>query len=70
MDIGKPEEFLQTNKIILDADAKNLKLKRARNFELKTPVAIEKERNDRGKIGYRTLRYLRKKHNGGKKRRK
>ncbi len=43
IDIGKPGEFLQTNKIILDAEAKNLKLKRAKNFELKTPVAIEKD---------------------------
>ena len=43
IDIGKPGEFLQTNKIILDAEAKNLKLKSSKNFEVKTPVAIEKD---------------------------
>ena len=42
MDIGKPEEYLQTNKIILDSLAKTLKQKKAKNFELKNPVAFDK----------------------------
>jgi mannose-1-phosphate guanylyltransferase len=42
MDIGKPEEYLQTNKIILDSLAKNLKQKNAKNFESKKPIALDK----------------------------
>ena len=42
MDIGKPEEYLETNKIILDSTAKTSKLVKAKNFELKNPVAFDK----------------------------
>ncbi len=42
MDIGKPEEYLETNKIILDSISKNIKQKKAKNFELKHPVAIDR----------------------------
>jgi len=42
MDIGKPEEYLETNKIILDSISKNIKPKKAKNFELKHPVAIDR----------------------------
>jgi mannose-1-phosphate guanylyltransferase len=42
MDIGKPEEYLETNRIILDSLAKTIKLENARNFELKKPVAFDK----------------------------
>jgi mannose-1-phosphate guanylyltransferase len=41
IDIGKPEEYLQTNKMILDAVAQTLKRKTARGFELKNPVAFD-----------------------------
>jgi len=42
MDIGKPEEYLETNKIILDSTAKTSKPAKAKNFELKNPVAFDK----------------------------
>jgi mannose-1-phosphate guanylyltransferase len=42
MDIGKPEEYLETNKIILDSTAKTSKLVKANNFELKNPVTFDK----------------------------
>ena len=42
MDIGKPEEYLETNKIILDSQAKTIKQKGAKNVELKAPVAFDK----------------------------
>ncbi len=41
MDIGKPEEYLETNKIILDLISK-LKHETAKDFELKNPVAFDK----------------------------
>jgi mannose-1-phosphate guanylyltransferase len=42
IDIGKPEEYLQTNKMILDTLANAQKQKRSKNFELKHPVAFDK----------------------------
>ena len=42
MDIGKPEEYLQTNKIMLDHLAKTVKQEKEINFELKSPVAFDK----------------------------
>jgi len=42
MDIGKPEEYLETNKIILDSLAKTAKQENAKNFEVKKPVAFDK----------------------------
>ena len=42
IDIGKPEEYLQTNKIILDTLASGQKQKKPKNFELKNPVAFDK----------------------------
>ena len=42
IDIGKPEEYLQTNKMILDTMAKGRKQKKPKNFELKNPVALDK----------------------------
>jgi mannose-1-phosphate guanylyltransferase len=42
MDIGRPEEYLETNRIILDSISKNAKLKKAKNFELRNPVAFDK----------------------------
>jgi len=41
MDIGKPEEYLKANKIILDSVVKSLKQKKSKNFELKNPVALD-----------------------------
>ncbi len=41
MDIGKPEEYLETNRIILDSLTKNIKQKKAKNFELNYPVALD-----------------------------
>ena len=43
MDIGKPEEYLQTNKIILDAISVKRKRKRTRRFQLKEPIALDKD---------------------------
>jgi mannose-1-phosphate guanylyltransferase len=42
MDIGKPQEYLETNKIILDSLAKNLKQETSDTFEIKNPVALDK----------------------------
>ncbi len=43
IDIGKPEEYLQTNKFLLDAAIGNKqKRKNADKFELKNPVALDK----------------------------
>jgi mannose-1-phosphate guanylyltransferase len=42
IDIGKPEEYLQTNKIILDTFAKTQKTRKAGTFETKKPVALDK----------------------------
>lgn len=42
IDIGKPEEYLQTNKILLDAFINRQKHKSAHKFELKNPVALDK----------------------------
>ena len=42
VDIGKPEEYLQTNKILLDAIGNRQKHKSADKFELKNPVALDK----------------------------
>jgi mannose-1-phosphate guanylyltransferase len=42
MDIGRPEEYLETNRIILDSLSKNIKPKKAKNFELKNPVALDR----------------------------
>ena len=41
MDIGKPEEYLQINKILLDALPKQAH-KKSNGFELKNPVALDK----------------------------
>lgn len=41
IDIGKPEEYLQTNKIILDKLAKTQKNRRTK-YETKEPVALDK----------------------------
>jgi len=41
MDIGKPEEYLQINKILLDALPKQTR-KKLKGFELKNPVALDK----------------------------
>jgi mannose-1-phosphate guanylyltransferase len=43
MDIGKPEEYLQTNKIILDAISVKRKRRRTSSFQLKEPVALDKD---------------------------
>ena len=40
MDIGKPEEYLETNKIILDSIAKTSKQKKAKNFEAKKSCSL------------------------------
>ena len=42
MDIGKPEEYLQANKILLNTLAKTQKTKSKDQFELKNPVAMDK----------------------------
>jgi mannose-1-phosphate guanylyltransferase len=42
IDIGKPEEYLQTNKLLLDAIGNRQKHKSADKFELKKPVALDK----------------------------
>jgi mannose-1-phosphate guanylyltransferase len=41
-DIGKPEGYLQTNRIILDTLNTNQNLKSAKGFEVKNPVALDK----------------------------
>jgi mannose-1-phosphate guanylyltransferase len=42
MDIGKPEEYLQTNKILLETLTNPQKPKSASKFELQNPVALDK----------------------------
>lgn len=42
IDVGKPEEYLQANRVIAAAYCKNEKAKKKRNFELKNPVALDK----------------------------
>ena len=42
MDIGKPEEYLQANKIILNTLAKTRKTKSRDKFELENPVEMDK----------------------------
>ncbi len=42
IDIGKPEEYLQTNKLLLDAISNKQKRKSTDKFELKKPVALDK----------------------------
>jgi mannose-1-phosphate guanylyltransferase len=42
IDIGKPEEYLQTNKIILDTLAKAQKTRNTNKFETKKPIALDK----------------------------
>ena len=41
IDIGKPEEYLQTNKTILDSMAETLKHKTNKNFEIHQPIALD-----------------------------
>jgi len=43
MDIGKPEEYLRTNRIILDKIDRENKLKTPKNIETRKPVAIDKK---------------------------
>jgi mannose-1-phosphate guanylyltransferase len=45
MDIGKPEEYLQANKILIDTHAKTQKTKSRTKIELKNPVEIDKNVN-------------------------
>jgi mannose-1-phosphate guanylyltransferase len=42
IDIGKPEEYLQTNKMILDSWVSTQRQKKPKNFEIKNPVALDK----------------------------
>jgi mannose-1-phosphate guanylyltransferase len=42
IDIGKPEEYLQTNKLLLDANGNKQKHKSADKFQLKQPAALDK----------------------------
>jgi len=42
MDIGKPEEYLQINKVLLDSLVGRQKRRSAGKFELKNPVALDK----------------------------
>jgi mannose-1-phosphate guanylyltransferase len=42
IDIGKPEEYLETNKIMLNSAA-NVKPVKAKGFEVKSPVAFDKK---------------------------
>jgi mannose-1-phosphate guanylyltransferase len=42
MDIGKPKEYLQTNKILLDTLANSRNPKNTSRFELHNPVALDK----------------------------
>lgn len=42
IDIGKPEEYLQTNKIILDELTRKQKPKNTTKYETKTPIALAK----------------------------
>ncbi len=42
IDIGKPEEYLQTNKLILNFLAKQQKVRITTKFEIRKPVALDK----------------------------
>ena len=42
IDIGKPQEYLEANKILLDVIGKSKKKYISRNFEIREPVAIDK----------------------------
>ena len=42
IDIGKPEEYLQTNKIILDSITKKQKPKNTSKYKTKIPIALDK----------------------------
>jgi len=42
IDIGKPEEYLQTNKMILDSLATKQKARRNQRFEVRNPIALSK----------------------------
>ena len=68
MDIGKPEEYLETNKIILNHYAKTMKQIKAKNFEIKKPVAFETGVSVGRKISNWTIRHFRKKRNCWQKR--
>ncbi len=41
IDIGKPQEYLKANKIVLDAISKNVKQEKPATFVLKDPVALD-----------------------------
>jgi mannose-1-phosphate guanylyltransferase len=41
IDIGKPQEYLEANKIVLDSISKNLKQEKPTSFDLKSPVAFD-----------------------------
>ncbi len=43
MDIGKPEEYLETNKIILDSLNNPQNYSKAQNYEVKMPIALDKK---------------------------
>jgi mannose-1-phosphate guanylyltransferase len=42
IDIGKPEEYLQTNRLLLDSVGNKQKHKKANKFQLKQPAALDK----------------------------
>ena len=42
MDVGKPEEYLLANKVLVDTLKKNEQLKKGRKFNIRNPVAIDK----------------------------
>jgi mannose-1-phosphate guanylyltransferase len=41
IDIGKPEEYLQTNKIMLDSLAHTIKQGKTKSFKIKNPIAFD-----------------------------
>jgi mannose-1-phosphate guanylyltransferase len=41
IDIGKPQEYLEANKIVLDATSKKVEQKNPASFELKNPIALD-----------------------------
>ena len=43
IDIGKPEEYLQTNRILLENGFNKERVIKAKEFEVKAPVAIDKD---------------------------
>lgn len=42
IDIGKPEEYLQTNKMILDSLATTKRVRHSERFEVRNPIALSK----------------------------